>query len=103
MCHPARIEGFGLVVVEGIAAMLPVLVPNENGPYEIIDKGKFGFVFEKENVIDCAEKIEYIYNNYNECYNLTNLAYNKVCKEFSIEFMVKTYLEYYTSAIEKIS
>lgn len=100
MCHPARIEGFGLTVAEGIAAMLPVLVPNANGPYEIIDKGKFGFVFEKENVTDCADKIEYIYNNYNQCYKITSLAYNKVCKEYSIEFMVKTYLESYANTIE---
>lgn len=99
MCHPARIEGFGLTVAEGIAAMLPVLVPDANGPYEIIDKGKLGFFFEKENVTDCADKIEYIYNNYNQCYNTTSLAYNKICKEYSIEFMVKNILENYNKYI----
>ena len=50
MCHPARYEGFGLVVAEAIAAGVPVLVSNSGGPFEIIQQGKYGLYFENGNI-----------------------------------------------------
>lgn len=95
MCHPARYEGFGLTVAEGIAAMLPVLVSDDGGPYEIICKGKYGMSFKMEDVTDCADKLEYIYNHYQETMNKTKPAYNYICQNYSIENMVNNYLKYY--------
>lgn len=95
MCHPARIEGFGLTVAEGIAAMLPVLVPDINGPYEIIDFGKLGYVFKQEDVQDCADKIEYIYYNYEKALGITHNAYNKVEDNYTIKQMINKYMAYY--------
>lgn len=95
MCHPARYEGFGLTVAEGIAAMLPVLVSDEGGPYEIINKGKLGFSFRMEDAKDCADRIEYIIDNYREAINITDKAYEHIKKHYSVEKMVKEYIESY--------
>ena len=95
MCHPARYEGFGLTVAEGIAAMLPVLVSDEGGPFEIIEHGKLGTAFKMESVDDCAAKIEHIYRNYQEALALTRAAYDKVKTCYSIERMVAEYIDYY--------
>lgn len=96
MCHPARFEGFGLTVAEGMAAMLPVLVSDEGGPFEIIGHGKYGMAFEMENAEACADKIEYIYKNYSEILRKTTDAYEHVRVFYSIERMVKDYLKIYS-------
>lgn len=95
MCHPSRYEGFGLTVAEGIAAMLPVLVSDEGGPYEIINKGELGFSFRMEDAKDCADRIEYIMDNYGEAINITDKAYEHIKRHYSVERMVKEYIEAY--------
>lgn len=95
MCHPSRYEGFGLTVAEGVAAMIPVLVSNEGGPYEIINKGELGYSFKMEDAKDCADRIEYIMDNYDEAINLTDKAYEHIKKHYSVERMVKEYIDAY--------
>lgn len=95
MCHPARYEGFGLTVAEGIAAMLPVLVSDEGGPYEIIKYGELGYAFRMEDVTDCANQIEYIYNNYDKAMERVGSAYTYVAEQFSVRRMVADYIKAY--------
>ena len=95
LCHPARSEGFGLVVAEGIAAYLPVLVPDKEGAYEVIGYGKYGSAFTYEDEIDCADKIEHIYNNYEEVIKILPVAYKHVKDNYSLSKMVKEYLSNY--------
>lgn len=99
MCHPSRNEGFGLVIAEGMAAGLPILVPNSGGPYEVIEQGKYGTTFEYENCADCAEKIEYIINNYEEITKKHTDGRNLVIKKYSIKKMVEEYIKTYKKYI----
>lgn len=99
MCHPARYEGFGLTVAEGMAAMLPVLVSDEGGPFEIIEKGKLGTAFKMEDVKDCADKIESIYYHYQEVLSLVHDAYECVSTHYSVERMVGDYIKYYKDSL----
>ena len=94
-CHPARYEGFGLTVAEGIAAMLPVLVSDEGGPYEIIKYGELGYALRMEDVTDCANQIEYIYNNYDKAMERAGSAYTYVAEQFSVRRMVADYIKAY--------
>ena len=55
--QPSRFEGFGLTVVEGMAAGLPVLVSDIEGPMEVIDHGRYGYYFRSEDEDDCAKQI----------------------------------------------
>lgn len=95
LCHPTRFEGFGLVIAEGMAANLPVLVPDRDGAYEVIDYGRFGSSFIYGDEHDCAGKIEYIYNNYNEVLKFLPAAYNHVKDNYSLSKMVKEYISNY--------
>jgi glycosyltransferase involved in cell wall biosynthesis len=54
LVQPSRYEGFGLTVVEGIAAGLPVLVSDIEGPMEIISGGQLGWSFKSEDSEDLA-------------------------------------------------
>jgi glycosyltransferase involved in cell wall biosynthesis len=57
LVQPSRYEGFGLTVVEGIAAGLPVLVSDIEGPLEIIAGGQLGWSFRSEDTLDLSRKI----------------------------------------------
>lgn len=57
LVQPSRFEGFGLTVVEGLAAGVPVLVSDIEGPMEIIGHGLYGYYFRSEDASDCAKQI----------------------------------------------
>jgi glycosyltransferase involved in cell wall biosynthesis len=57
LVQPSREEGFGLTIIEGIAAGVPVLVSDIEGPMEAIAGGKLGWSFESESVEDLSAKL----------------------------------------------
>lgn len=96
MCHPSRYEGFGLTVAEGIAAGLPVLVPDADGPYEIIQQGKWGYTFKKGDAYSLADSLQDIYEHYHErITSVVDNAYFHVKQNYSIESMVAQYIQEY--------
>ncbi|GAB3895567.1 glycosyltransferase [Spirosoma agri] len=60
LVQPSLYEGFGLTVVEAMAAGVPVLVSDIDGPLEIINTGTFGTSFTTGNADDCADHIRTI-------------------------------------------
>lgn len=97
MCHPARFEGFGLTVAEGMAAGIPVLVSDSGGPAEIVADGKYGYTFINGSINDCARMIEDIINNYDAAKQLALLGRENVRNRYSIDSMVDKYLKLYSS------
>lgn len=64
--HPAAWEeGFGIAVVEAMAAGLLPVAFNKGAIPEIIDDGEDGFIVYEETPEALAEKLEYIIENYN--------------------------------------
>jgi glycosyltransferase involved in cell wall biosynthesis len=57
LVQPSRFEGFGLTVVEGMAAGLPVLVADIEGPREIVREGALGWTFSSEDPESLAQAI----------------------------------------------
>lgn len=96
--QPSRYEGFGLTVAEAIAAKVPVLVSNIEGPLEIIDDGRLGLSFENKDVADCADKIvDFIKQGRNEMQ--VEEAYQYVCRHFNVSVTAQKYLEVYQSLL----
>ncbi|GAB6011852.1 glycosyltransferase family 4 protein [Viscerimonas tarda] len=96
LVQPSNYEGFGLTVVEGMAAKVPVLVSNIDGPIEVINNGEYGFYFKKAQPKDCAKKIrEIIELDEKEIQNLTEKAYIYALKNFDIKTTAQEYLELY--------
>jgi len=56
LIQPSLYEGFGLTVAEAMAAKVPVLVSNIEGPMELIKNGTYGAYFESGNAEDLALK-----------------------------------------------
>lgn len=56
-------ECFPLVILEAMSYGLPVISTNEGAISEIIDDGENGFIVEKKDAIDLADKIEILIND----------------------------------------
>lgn len=98
MILPSRYEGFGLVVVEALSAGIPVIVPNIDGPMEIIDGGRFGLSFEVDSSEDLA-KVIMKWLDSNEFYSLEARKNSyEIRRMYDIkEYVVKLKQVYYTN------
>lgn len=100
--QPSRYEGFGLTVAEAMAAKVPVLVSDIEGPMEIIDNGKYGMHFKKEDAVDLANKLEIILNGGYD-YSMIDPAYDYVKNHYDVSITAKKYIEEYKKVINKHS
>lgn len=98
--QPSIIEGFGLTVAEAMAAKVPVLVSENQGPLEIIDYGKFGYVFKNGDAADCAKTIDEIITKGRDN-TLVELAYKRATHEYNVNTTAKEYINKYTEFISK--
>jgi len=103
LVQPSRFEGFGLTVVEGLAAGLPVLASKIDGPLEILSQTQSGFLFKNENPVDCAEKIYAIYQLYikNDIEAIIKGSENVAESKYSVVQSAKKYLDVYKILINK--
>ncbi len=94
----SRYEGFGLVIIEAMAAGLPVIAGNIHGPKELITDGINGVLFESENHIDLADKICDLYENRDKMPEISENA-RKFAQEFDISVMVSKYNDVYRDLV----
>lgn len=95
---PSRWEGFGLTVAEAMAARVPVLVSDVEGPLEVVDYGKCGMVFQKDKVQDCVRALEsIIVNGYDS--SMVDAAYKRVHGLFNVRETARRYVELYDKLV----
>jgi glycosyltransferase involved in cell wall biosynthesis len=94
LIQPSLSEGFGLSVVEAMAAKVPVLVSNIEGPLEIIELGKYGYYFQSGNTENLAEQIHNIKSNFSgeQIKQKVEAAYKHVKTNFEISTTAQRYL-----------
>lgn len=83
----SRAEGFGRVVIEAMAAGTPVVAFNCSGPSEIIENGVDGYLVEKENVKQLAEKMSIVLKDRNIRYSFGEKALNNITR-FSMDQII---------------
>lgn len=93
--QPSRFEGFALTVVEALAANVPVLVSNNQGPYEIIDKGKYGEWFINGDAEDLAKKILITISNYDLIITKTSEGHKIAIDKYNIKRTAQIYIDGY--------
>lgn len=96
--QPSRFEGFGLTVAEAMAAKVPVLVSDNQGPIEVIAQGKYGYSFRNGDVEDCVNKLKQIISNGID-FNMIDNAYKYVTQRFDVSMTAKRYIEEYKTII----
>ena len=94
---PSREEGFGLVVIEGMAANCVVIGSNVGGIPEIIRDGINGFLFESENITNLVEVLVKALSLDSDIKNsLMEQAFNDVSKMYNISTTVENYRKVYS-------
>ncbi len=99
LCHydlyvqPSIFEGFGLTIAEAIAAKVPVITSNLEGPIEVINGGRHGISFQCGDANDLAGKIMLFYNK--EITIDTEAAWNFAHENFDINAATQKYLDAY--------
>lgn len=94
LVQPSRYEGFGLTVVEAMAANVPVLVSSGTGLCEIVEDGKYGAVFQNASAEDCAEKIKDIMGNA-AVTKISLESYKHALSVYDVKNTAQKYLEEY--------
>jgi glycosyltransferase involved in cell wall biosynthesis len=104
LVQPSLFEGFGLTVAEAMAARVPVLVSDIEGPMEITGNGAYGYCFNSGDSSDCARQIEMIIRDQatSGSREKTTAAQLFVEQNFNISETVKKYQTLYDSLILKL-
>lgn len=92
--HTATYEPFGLVLLEAMAAGLPVVTLNGEGNKDIINDGTNGFIIDDQNPSLFADKIIALSTN-KELYQSISTNGQKLAKQFSIELKTKELVDFY--------
>ena len=98
LIQPSLIEGFGLTVIEGFAAGLPVIASKLDGPEEICKLLDAGLLVRANDPADLAEKINSVYQSYiSDSLNNNNyiLKDKNKLSIFDIQTTAKTYINNY--------
>lgn len=90
----SRYEGLGLVVLEAMAASVPVIASNIDGPAELIQDGQNGLLFKTNDAESLFEKIRYLYDHPVIADRLADEALRSV-KGFDIHLMKERYYQLY--------
>jgi len=93
---PSRSEGFGIVIIEAMSNMLPVIATNVGGIPELIENGKEGILVPPENPKALARAINNLLENKELREKLNRAAYKEVKKEFSIKSYSVYMLDFYS-------
>lgn len=88
-------EGFGLVLVEAMAAGLPVVATDVGGVREVVVDGKTGILVPSGQEDELAMGIEYIIDHPNLAYEYGQNGRKHAMERFSTEQMLRRHLTYY--------
>ncbi|MCL6601680.1 MAG: glycosyltransferase family 4 protein [Paenibacillus sp.] len=88
-------EPFGQVIVEGMAAGLPVIASNEGGPVEIVIPGETGMLIQPGDPTLLAESITWMLEHPEERRKMADNGMKRVKEHFVIENTVRDIVDYY--------
>lgn len=90
---PSAWEGFGLAVCEYMAAKKPVVVSDAGGLKHIVKHLYDGFVVSSGSTDEYCKYILDLYKSKTLRKDISEAAYKKVCREFTIERVASEHLE----------
>lgn len=96
---PSRSEGFGLVIIEAMSNMLPVIATNVGGIPELIENGEEGILVPPEDPKALARAINNLLENEELRKKLSQAAYKKVREKYSINAYSIRMLDFYKSLV----
>ena len=90
-------EGFGIALIEAMAAGIPILASNVGACLEILQYGKYGYLFRNGNPNDLALQVIEMSNDFENVKNKIFMAKKYVNDRFSVKNMADSYFGYLMS------
>lgn len=102
-CHPAKMESFGIAIIEAFAQGLPVIANPSGGIPEIVTHGKTGFLINStsDNIAEYIKQIEKLRNDYYLYKTISINAKKYFQSNFTEKCMSRQYLKFYQQIIKK--
>lgn len=97
-CLPSQKEGMSNAALEALACGLPLVLTNVGGTKEMLRDN--GFVIEKNNPADIAEKLEMLYKD-TALREKMGRRSRKLAREFSWEKVAEEYLNIYKNLLQE--
>ena len=94
-------EGFGLVLIEAMAAGLPVVATDVGGVREVVVDGKTGLIVPPGQEDELTMGIEYFLSHRHLCYEFAMKGRNHVMSKFSLVKMVQDHIDVYAESEKK--
>lgn len=91
----SRWEGFPLTPIEVFSCRKTIIATNIDGNNEIVKDKVNGLLFEKDDVEQLVEKINYLLENGQEKNELENNAYNDFKQKYSYDIFIERYCDLY--------
>ena len=82
---PTYDECFPLVLLEAMQHHIACVASNEGGIPDIIDEGKTGFIVEKKNALQLADRIRYLIEHPESCREMGENGYRKYRSQFTLQ------------------
>lgn len=98
-CLPSRSEAFGIVMIEAMAAGVPVIAANNTAMPEIVKNGETGLLFDTESPFDLADKIILTLEDKKSRENLINNASDEVAEKYNWDKIVAKLDKIYQEAV----
>jgi len=93
--HGARQEAFGLVIIEAMAAGLPVIANSVGGIADIIEDGLTGYLIEKQSISIFSEKINHLATCERDRAKFSDNAIRRVEKLYCLNKYAQNYINLY--------
>lgn len=97
----SRWEGFGLAIVEYMAAEKPVVATNTDAIPTLIKNGTDGLLVEVDNPEDVRDKVIWLYNNPRKAKIMQQRALDKVIKNYDINRVVEQHIQMFSNLLKK--
>ena len=91
------VETFGMTILEAMAFGIPVIVPPEGGPAELVKDGVQGFQVDSRNSQLLKEKVLLLYNDQSLCQKMSS-----ACRSRAADFSPEVFNENIIAAINDV-
>ncbi len=98
---PSHAEAFGLTLVEAMSMSKPAVCSNSDAVLEIAVDNETAFLFENQNAVDLAEKIERLIISEELRKNFGSASRKRAVEMFDIEIYTDKLIEIYFRAAQK--
>ena len=96
---PAINDSNPRVILEAMAAKIPIVANNTGGVVDMLEAGKYGLIYNVDNINDLSDKIELLIDNYSIID--TESAFKKLKNDFTIREHAKSVLKLYKDIIKE--